>query len=94
MPSYRCYFVDGRESYWDTCKIEADTVESAIKEALSALPRKPRCTRIEIWDETQVVYRRGKEAGGPSPSRRDPLAKSFKILVARCFGRPEISQGH
>ena len=93
MPSYRCYFVDAHKSYWDARTIESANAESAIAEALKVLPEKPRCTRVEIWDEKQVVYREDRDAGGPPRSRRAPVAKSFKILIARCLGRPEFTYG-
>ena len=86
MPSYRCYFIDGRGSYWDARTIETENAQSAIVRALAELREKPRCRRLEIWDDAHIVYKREEKIDGKPDSGREFLVRSCKMLVSRCFG--------
>lgn len=56
MPSYRCYFLDGKNHIAAVEEIEAEAVTDAIDKALAMLRQRPHHRGIEVWDRAIKLY--------------------------------------
>jgi hypothetical protein len=56
MSSYRCYFLDDKDSVGAEVNIRADDLTDAIDQALVRLEERPRFCAIELWAGETLAY--------------------------------------